>query len=264
MGQVEAEMGRCVALLRNKIRRRGFTPQQVQDSLGWGRKISRLVKKPKTLQMRHLLLVLDVIGVEPADFFGELYGGTAPPAGRSEGLPALIDPSQAMEYPPRPRDSPHTIARYRLEVVCAERIPMTLDHQHCAGPGQIAAFLKEALPKYAQEIMGSLFLDIRNYCIGYTISYLGTISALKAEPRGLLLPALLANATGVVVFHTHPSGDPSPSKSDWTLTKQFAEAAEILGLSLVDHIILGQWGLFHSMAGDREWPGLPRFWDWGR
>ncbi len=45
--------------------------------------------------------------------------------------------------------------------------------------------------------------------------------------------------------------------------KQIADAAEILGLSLVDHIILGGRGRFHARSQDPEWPVLPRLWDWG-
>ncbi len=94
---------------------------------------------------------------------------------------------------------------------------------------------------YAQEVMGALFLDVRNRAIGHTIAYVGTLSRLAAEPRGVLIPALLANASSVVVSHTHPSGDPSPSAGDRAFTQAVADACVFLGLFLADHIILVLW-----------------------
>ncbi len=90
---MEAEMRRIVALLRSKIRRSGFTQRQVEESLGWGRgRIWRLAKKPRSFRLKPLLLVLGVIGVEPAEFFRELYGDPTPPGDASE-WPALPQPS---------------------------------------------------------------------------------------------------------------------------------------------------------------------------
>ena len=71
---VEKELDRILTLLRNKIREKGFTQLEVQDALGWGRSyISQLLTKQKSLRVEQVLLILGVIGVDPADFFGELY-----------------------------------------------------------------------------------------------------------------------------------------------------------------------------------------------
>ncbi len=102
--------------------------------------------------------------------------------------------------------------------------------------------------------MGALFLDIRNRVIGHTVAYVGTLTRLAAEPRGLLLPALLANAASVIVFHTHPSGDPSPSAGDRAFTKTVADACAFLGLFLADHLILGEGDRFLSMRIEPDWP----------
>ncbi len=51
--------------------------------------------------------------------------------------------------------------------------------------------------------------------------------------------ALLRSAAAIVLFHTHPSGDPSPSAADHRFTRRMADAGELLGVKLVDHIILG-------------------------
>ena len=71
---VERELERVLTLLRNKIRERGFTQLEVQDALSWGRSyISQLLTKQKSLRVEQVLLILNVIGVEPGEFFAELY-----------------------------------------------------------------------------------------------------------------------------------------------------------------------------------------------
>lgn len=74
MSSAEKELDRVLTLLRNKIRERGFTQLEVQESLAWGRSyISQLLTKQKSLRVEQVLLILEVIGVEPGEFFGELY-----------------------------------------------------------------------------------------------------------------------------------------------------------------------------------------------
>lgn len=71
---VDKEVDQVLTLLRNKIRERGFTQLQVQEALSWGRSyISQLLTKQKSLRVEQVLLILDVIGIDPADFFSELY-----------------------------------------------------------------------------------------------------------------------------------------------------------------------------------------------
>ena len=92
MDDVESEVDRCLTLLRNWIRERGFTQMDVQETLGWGRTyISQLLRKQKKLKVEQILLILDVIGIEPADFFGELYSG---PGRRAIALRRLAEPAQ--------------------------------------------------------------------------------------------------------------------------------------------------------------------------
>jgi DNA repair protein RadC len=62
------------------------------------------------------------------------------------------------------------------------------------------------------------------------------------EPREILKRALLANAAGVILYHNHPSGDPSPSREDREFTRRLAAAAESVGLRLLDHIVVGREG----------------------
>ena len=93
MYAVERELEKVLTLLRNKIRERGFTQLEVQEALGWGRSyISQLLTKQKSLRIEQVLLILNVIGVEPGEFFGELYNFHA-----SE--PGFEDPRRFSRYP---------------------------------------------------------------------------------------------------------------------------------------------------------------------
>ncbi len=87
MRTVEGEVDRILALLRARIRERGYTQMEVQEILGWGRSyISQLLTQQKALRLEQVLHLLRVIDVDPADFWGELYQfgkfGEVHPAGR--------------------------------------------------------------------------------------------------------------------------------------------------------------------------------------
>ncbi len=74
MRQVDADVERYLSLLRNKIRERGFSQLEVQAALSWGRSyLSQLLTKQKKLRLEQVLMILDVIGIAPAEFFAELY-----------------------------------------------------------------------------------------------------------------------------------------------------------------------------------------------
>ena len=95
MIDVEREVDRYLTLLRNKIRASGFTQREVQEALGWGRSyISQFLTKQKALRSEQVLSISNVIGVEPAAFFGELYG--ASPRSGAGGLQA---PEVSAEVP---------------------------------------------------------------------------------------------------------------------------------------------------------------------
>ena len=75
MMTVEPEVDRFLTLIRNKIREQGFTQLEVQEALGWGRSyISQLLTKQKALRVEQVLLILSVVGIDPREFFQELYG----------------------------------------------------------------------------------------------------------------------------------------------------------------------------------------------
>lgn len=93
---------------------------------------------------------------------------------------------------------------------------------------------------FDQEEMWVLLLDTRYQITHEVMVYRGTINTIHIRAAELLREAVKANATAVVLSHCHPSGDPTPSPEDVRVTRHVNEAASLLDLTLVDHIIVGQ------------------------
>jgi DNA repair protein RadC len=116
-----------------------------------------------------------------------------------------------------------------------------------AGPArlQIAAAVDAArylLPRFGTaevEQGGVLLLDARHRVLHARVLTRGTADATPMHPRDVFREAALAGAAALVLFHNHPSGDPLPSTEDLQLTRRMIEAGELMGITVVDHVILG-------------------------
>lgn len=95
-----------------------------------------------------------------------------------------------------------------------------------------------------------LFLDGKNALIADEVQQRGTVNHTPVYPREVVKRALELGASAVILCHNHPSGDPTPSEDDIAMTREIAEAAERLGITLHDHIIIGRKGhrSFRSMG----------------
>jgi DNA repair protein RadC len=85
-----------------------------------------------------------------------------------------------------------------------------------------------------------LFLDRKNVLIADEEQARGTVDHVPVYPREVVKRALELNASALILVHNHPSGDPTPSEADITITHQIKEATEVLGLVLHDHLIIGK------------------------
>jgi len=128
-----------------------------------------------------------------------------------------------------------------------------LDHEPLTRPVDVARYLAIRYQTCDQEVMGALFLDARNRLLGEREMFRGTISRISVEPREILRECLQRGAAAIYLFHTHPSGDPSPSAEDLLFTRRMAEAAEIVGLRLADHVVLGHRGRWVSLKEKSAW-----------
>lgn len=90
-----------------------------------------------------------------------------------------------------------------------------------------------------QEVFAVLLLDTKNKVNMVAEISRGTLDKVQVHPREVFKAAVLANANAIICVHNHPSGDLYPSYADKYITKQLAKAGEILGISVLDHIIVG-------------------------
>jgi len=89
------------------------------------------------------------------------------------------------------------------------------------------------------EEFRALLLDTKNRLIRVKTISIGTLDASLVHPREVFREAVAAVAAGVIVVHNHPSGDPTPSREDEAVTRRLVEAAQIIGIDLIDHVIIG-------------------------
>lgn len=87
-----------------------------------------------------------------------------------------------------------------------------------------------------------LFLDRKNVLIADEEQQRGTVDHTPVYPREVVRRALELGASAIILVHNHPSGDPTPSKADIAMTREVAKAAETLGVTVHDHIVIGRAG----------------------
>ena len=95
------------------------------------------------------------------------------------------------------------------------------------------------LQQETKEYMLALHLSGKNTIICVDVVSVGTLNQSLIHPRELFKTALLSSAAAIILVHNHPTGDPSPSREDLSITKRLKEAGEIIGIRILDHIICG-------------------------
>lgn len=96
-----------------------------------------------------------------------------------------------------------------------------------------------SMNRLAEEYLYLIALDTKNKPVGvFEVSH-GTVNASLISPREIFIRLLLVGASYFVISHNHPSGDCTPSKEDIQVTRRLKECADMMGLSLLDHIIIG-------------------------
>ena len=145
---------------------------------------------------------------------------------------------------------PYRAPRYRVTLVCetqgvgtAEPIRDSLTAVQLFGP------CFEGLDREHFLVCG---LDAKHRVIGINLVSVGSLSLSIVHPREVFKPLIVMNAAAWLCSHNHPSGDPAPSQEDWLLTKRLREADELLGITLLDHLILGE--VRHYSFADDGWP----------
>lgn len=115
-------------------------------------------------------------------------------------------------------------------------------------PSTIADYYMEDMRHCRQEILRMMMLNTKNRLIGECIITKGTVNASLISAREIFLEALKYQAVCIILVHNHPSGDPTPSKEDILVTRRIRDAGELIGISVLDHLIIGD----HSYISLKE------------
>jgi DNA repair protein RadC len=113
----------------------------------------------------------------------------------------------------------------------------------------VANFLRAQLQYLQTEVFAVIYLNQANKILHYEVISEGGITGTVADPRVILKNALLHNATNLILSHNHPSGSLRPSRADQELTRKISEAARVLDIRVLDHIIVSENG-YYSFADD--------------
>ena len=106
-------------------------------------------------------------------------------------------------------------------------------------PATAAGIVRDELRDLDRERFCVLMLNTKNGLIRVADVSEGSLNASIVEPREVFKDAIAASAASMILVHNHPSGDPTPSSEDISITKRLVKAGELLNISVLDHVILG-------------------------
>jgi DNA repair protein RadC len=133
---------------------------------------------------------------------------------------------------------------YKTKMVLVKENSMNYkvdDDFQVTNPKKIAQLIYEVFDLHGemQEHFIVFCLDVKNKIIAVKTVFVGSLNRSIVHPREVFNFAILSSSASIIIAHNHPSGGVEPSQQDVTVTKRIAEAGELLGIELLDHIIVG-------------------------
>lgn len=130
------------------------------------------------------------------------------------------------------------IRKYGVQLVkeSSSKYPIDSSMSGTEAAKEIARTMLDGLDR---EHLIVFMLDCKNTIIGVNTVSVGTLSMTVLHPREVFKPAILANASGIIMAHNHPSGDLTPSTDDVASLRRIREAGELLGINVLDSLIVG-------------------------
>lgn len=131
-----------------------------------------------------------------------------------------------------------------LEIGRRREASTALDKVTIKSSKEIASYIKSLLRDLENEVFGVVCLNQANRIKHYEVISIGGLTATVADPRIIFKKALAADATSLILFHNHPSGNLQPSRADKDLTQKIIEAGTLFDIRILDHIIVSEYGYF--------------------
>ena len=159
--------------------------------------------------------------------FGDFNAAISAPAARLASVPGV---------------GPAVVCELKIIEAAAHRLARArvMNKQVLTSWSALMEYCKTAMAHRETEQFRILFLDRKNVLIADEEQAHGTVDHVPVYPREVVKRALELNASAIILVHNHPSGDPTPSKSDIDMTRQIEQAAKAVGIVIHDHVIVGK------------------------
>ncbi|KAB3535943.1 JAB domain-containing protein [Alkaliphilus pronyensis] len=133
-------------------------------------------------------------------------------------------------------------------VELGKRIALTTkaNNYKIKSPEDVTALLMEEMRYNKKEYFNILLLNTKHELIAVENISVGSLNASIVHPREVFVRAIKRSSSAIILVHNHPSGDPSPSSEDVSITNRLIEAGSILGIKVLDHVIIGD-GVYTSL-----------------
>lgn len=115
----------------------------------------------------------------------------------------------------------------------------TVEKPKISSPEDVYRRLFPRMREQKKEMFIELCLDTKNQILKEEVISVGSLNANVVHPREVFKLALTESAAHIIVAHNHPSGDPTPSREDIEITKKLVETGNIMGITVLDHVIIG-------------------------
>lgn len=113
-------------------------------------------------------------------------------------------------------------------------------------PYDAAKLLMSEMQSLDKEVLKVILLNTKNLVLKISEVSVGSLNSSIVHPREVFNEAILKHSASIIICHNHPSGDPTPSNEDISITKRLLEGGKLLGIELIDHIIIGH-GVYVSL-----------------
>jgi|CXWL01.1.fsa_nt_gi DNA repair protein RadC len=135
-----------------------------------------------------------------------------------------------------PDHAPEVVSGYTVAAIRRRR--RTTPAPRVDGPEDVSKLLRPLLRDADREHFYVVLLSTKNHVLAVELVSVGSLSASIVHPREVFKPAILVSAAAIVVSHNHPSNDVTPSPEDIEFTRRLAQAGELLGIRVLDHVIV--------------------------
>lgn len=156
-----------------------------------------------------------------------------------------------------PKKKPYKLDRVAIRMV---KEPPLYSEEPLSNPETAIKVLRDVFKEYDREVVCLVNLKSNMQPVSLNIVSIGAIDQAIVHPRELLKSSILSNAASVLIMHTHPSGNLTPSTLDISMTDRMQQVFSIMGIDIVDHIIIGDNDNYYSFREHQEMPvGQPHY-----